>query len=78
MANRLKMAKVQTILTLHRQGLTNRKIGKMGRIAGIHRETVGKYIKEENSKPAKALTGSGDESTTDESSEMGGGSRLAE
>ena len=66
MSNRLKMAKVQTILTLHEQGLTNRKIG---RITGIHRETVGKYVQEENSKPAKAPTGSDGESAVDESFE---------
>ena len=60
------MAKIQTILTLHQQGLTNRKIG---RITGINRETVGKYVKQENSKPAKALTGSDGESATGESFE---------
>ena len=55
MANRLKMAQIQTILILHEQGLSNRKIGE---IAGVQRETVGKYVSHANSKPAKAPTGS--------------------
>jgi transposase len=62
MANRLKMAEVQTILTLHQQGLSNRKIGE---ITGFHRETVGRYVKLENSKPAKAPPGSDEESIED-------------
>ena len=66
MANRLNMAKVQTILTLHRQGLPNREIG---RIAGIDRGTVGKYVNQENSKSAKAPTGSDGESAASESSQ---------
>jgi len=66
MANRLKMARIQTILTLHEQGLSNRKIGE---IADVHRETVGKYVNEANSKPANAPTGSGGESSSAEPTE---------
>ena len=57
MANRLSMARIQTIFTLREQGLSNRKIGE---ISGIHRETVGKYLKEADSKPAEAPLGSDD------------------
>jgi hypothetical protein len=49
MANRLSMA-----FTLREQGLSNRKIGE---VAGIHRETVGRYLKGADLKPAKAPTG---------------------
>jgi len=54
------MARIQTIRTLHEQGLSNRKIGE---IAGVHRETVGKYVNQADSKPAKAPTGSDDENS---------------
>ena len=50
MARRLKMAEVTTIRTLHQSGHSNREIA---RLVGVHRETVGKYVAEGDSKPAK-------------------------
>lgn len=41
MANRLTMAEVDTLLTLHRSGRSNREIA---RLTGVHRETVGRYV----------------------------------
>jgi len=57
MANRLKMAKVQSILTLHQRGWSQRRIA---RELGVHRETVARHIEAtvSDSKPAKAPTGS--------------------
>jgi transposase len=58
MANQLKMALVQDILILHEHGWSARRIA---RELGIHRETVGRYVKTaaaDGSKPAKAPTGS--------------------
>lgn len=66
MANELKMAKVQSILTLHERGWSNRRIA---RELGIHRDTVSRHLrlgrkdavrgKLGGSKPAKAPPGSG-------------------
>lgn len=50
MARRLKMAQQTTILTLHESGHSNREIS---RLTGIHRETVAKYVSDDDSKPAK-------------------------
>ena len=41
MANRLKMARVQSILTLHAQGWSRRRIA---RELSIDRETVSRYV----------------------------------
>lgn len=41
MANRLTMATIDTILTLHKSGHSHREIA---RLTGIHRETVSKYV----------------------------------
>jgi len=41
MANRLTMAKINAILTLHESEHSNREIA---RLLGVHRETVGKYV----------------------------------
>ena len=41
MANCLTMATIDTILTLHKTGHSNREIA---RLTGVHRETVGKYV----------------------------------
>ena len=41
MANRLKMAEVQAILTLHARGWSFRRIG---RELGVHRETAARYV----------------------------------
>jgi transposase len=43
MANCLTMATIDTILTLHKSGHSNREIA---RLTGVHRETVGKYVAE--------------------------------
>jgi len=56
MANYLKMATVQAILTLKERGWSNRRIE---RELGIRRETVSRYVRRnaERSKPAKAPPG---------------------
>jgi transposase len=41
MANRLKMAKVHSIQTLHARGWSQRRIA---RALGVHRETVARYV----------------------------------
>jgi len=48
MANRLKMAKVHSILTLHARGWSRRRIA---RELGIDRETVGRYVRLAESPP---------------------------
>src|ERR1051326_4765900 len=55
MANRLKMAMVDTVLRLREQGWSYRRIA---RELGIHRETVARLAQE--SKPAKAPLGAAD------------------
>ena len=51
MTNRLKVADINAIRTLHKSGHSQREIGRM---LGIHRETVAKYISQEDGpKPAK-------------------------
>jgi transposase len=57
MANQLTMAKMQAILSLHKQGWRNREIA---RELNVDRETVAKYIRASacNPKPAKAPIGS--------------------
>jgi transposase len=68
MANRLRMARIHTIVTLRAQGWSYRRIA---RELGIHRETVSRYlalakaraagaVSPTGSKPANALTGSGE------------------
>ena len=73
MANQLKMVLIETILTLHRRGWSQRRIA---RELGIDRETVRRYLRSEavpksaeapsgsaapglEAKPAKAPPGSG-------------------
>jgi transposase len=59
MANHLKMAEVQAILALARNGWSRRHIARQ---LGVHRETVGRHLRlsrQEDSKPASAPTGSG-------------------
>ena len=41
MANRLKMAQVNAIVTLHQSKHSNRRISQL---LGVERETVGKYV----------------------------------
>src|SRR3569623_1757085 len=57
MANLLKMAKVQSILSLHAQGWAQRRIA---RELGSDRETVRKYLRQQlcEAEPANAPTGS--------------------
>jgi len=51
MANELKMAEIDAILTLHKSGHSKSEIG---RLLGIHRETVAKHITQQNGpKPAE-------------------------
>lgn len=59
MANQLKMAEVQTILTLHKSGYSNRKIAEL---TGVHRETVGRYVSlEQSENQPNAPTGSAED-----------------
>ena len=53
MANQLKMAKVHSILTLHQQGWSDRRIA---RALGIHRKTVARYVKLAEAEEAKVPT----------------------
>jgi hypothetical protein len=57
MSNLLKMAKVQSILSLHAQGWSARRIAQE---LGVDRETVGKYVSQQSCgpKPANLPTGS--------------------
>jgi transposase len=59
MANLLKMAMIETILSFHRLGWSNRRIS---RELGVDRGTVSRHIRQAlaNSKPAKAPPGSGE------------------
>jgi transposase len=54
MANRLSMAKVNAILSLHQSGHSNRRIAKL---LGVDREMVGKYVEAAENQP-NAPTGS--------------------
>lgn len=59
MANQLKMAEVQTILTLHKSGYSNRKIAEL---TGVHRETVARYVNlEQSENRPNAPTGSAED-----------------
>ena len=53
MANRLTMAKVHPIRTLHQRGWSNRRIA---RELGIHRKTVGRYVRLFEREQAKAAS----------------------
>ena len=56
MSNLLKVAMIDVILSLHRQGLSQRRIASE---LGINRETVARYLSDAKvSKPANAPTGS--------------------
>ncbi len=71
MANRLGMAKIHSILTLHERGWSNRRIA---RTLGIHRETVGRHVQQATeAKPAQAPAGSdgSDRADIDGSCEVG-------
>lgn len=58
MVNHLSMADVQTILTLHKSGHSNREIAKL---VGVHRETVARYLTRAGSQNRpNAPPGSGD------------------
>ena len=57
MSNLLKVAMIETILSLHQRGWSQRRIA---RELGINRETVARYLRQADAppKPAKAPTGS--------------------
>lgn len=55
MANRLSMAKVNAILSLHQSGHSQRRIAKL---LGVDRETVGKYVGLASENQPNAPTGS--------------------
>jgi hypothetical protein len=59
MANVLKMAKIQAIVELRRQGWSLRRIA---RELGIHRDTVCRYVAETGAKPANPTAGAEGES----------------
>ena len=54
MANRLKMAEIHTIESLWKQGWSCRRIA---RELGLYRDTVRKYVRELQPKPAKVTPG---------------------
>ncbi len=57
MANLLKVVMVETIVSLHNRGWSQRRIAQE---LGINRETVARHLRlAADSKPAKAPTGSG-------------------
>jgi transposase len=70
MANRLNMALVQSILTLHQHGWSRRRIA---RELGVHRETVGRYVGGAGAaKPAdNAPTGSDVQEGVEENASLG-------
>lgn len=51
MANHLKMAKINAILTLHAQGWSQRQIAEQ---LGVHRDTVARHLQAATSQPAAA------------------------
>jgi transposase len=54
MANHLKMAKINAILTLHAQGWSRRRIAEQ---LGVHRDTVARYLEAATSQLTEAPTG---------------------
>jgi transposase len=72
MANRLSMAQINAIFTLHASEHSNREIG---RLLGLHRETVGKYLAAQN-RP-NAPTGSGQEAGNAPTGSEGNGELIA-
>ena len=54
MANHLKMAKINAILTLHAQGWSQRRIAEQ---LGVHRDTVARHLEAAASKLTEAPTG---------------------
>jgi hypothetical protein len=78
MANHLSMANIQAIAALHCSGHSNRQIG---RILGINRETVGKYVAELKQQTAQnqpnPQTGSGELATPSEPASSGPASSCA-
>jgi transposase len=61
MSNQLKMATIQTILSLRAQRWSFRRIA---RELGVHRDTVARYVRQSESKPAKAPLGSDETPST--------------
>ena len=63
MSNLLKVAMIETVLSLHRRGWSQRRIA---RELGIDRETVARHLRQapDTAKPANAPAGSPDPVTT--------------
>src|ERR1700730_2844833 len=74
MSNLLKMAMVQSILSLHAQGWSQRRIARQ---LGIDRETVRRDV-QERSKPANAPIGSPGHETPMENPPAAGPGRLSD
>ena len=53
MANHLTTANIQSILTLHQRGWSNRRIAA---VLGVHRKTVGRYVRQAGDAPSKVPT----------------------
>ena len=60
MANRLSMAEISAILTLHKTGHSNRRIAEL---LGVHRETVGRYVARWQAENRPATPPGSDDST---------------
>ncbi len=60
MANRLSMAEISAILTLHKTGHSNRRIAEL---LGVHRETVGRYVARWQAENRPAAPPGSDDST---------------
>ena len=61
MSNLLRVAVIDTILSLHQRGWSQRRIA---RELGVHRETVARYLRQTLApKPANAPIGSGGDRT---------------
>ena len=54
MANRIRMAVVDSILVLHRRGWSYRRIA---RELGIHRETVSRYVRQAAARLGRRTSG---------------------
>ena len=61
MVNRLKMAKINAILTLRKRGWSQQKIAEQ---LGIHRETVARHLAERAKPPKSAHRGAAENAPT--------------
>ena len=76
MSNLLKMAKMQSLLSLHAQGWSARRIAQE---LGVDRGTVGKYVSQRSCgpKPANLLTGSAESKPANQPTPPGADSKPA-